>query len=473
MSGVSATWVIDRPATGAFAALSGDANPLHLDPVLARRSVYGRCAVHGIHLLLRALESCRREGEADLQSIVDLRARFFRPAFHDTPLIAECSGDGALDEVRILDESGALLAAVTVVLEPAPRADEEVAAGRPKIGFARPMRPPEAKGFAEEIPLMLDRALTDQLFPRALGRFRTVQIAELLAATRVIGMECPGLYSTLTAIQLGKADLAKRPASVASFRAVHLHAPTGRTRIAMEGPTLAGEIEAFFRPREVAQPSFEEVFASVGEPNMKERRVLVVGGSRGLGELAAKVFAARGARVVISYRLGEADAEKVRAEIVAGGGLCEAIRLDVGTPSASWRLPEGFVPTDLLYFATPHIGAPGASFEAARFRAFSAVYVEGLVSVVEFLSRQGAAPLRVFYPSTEFIDSGDGAAEYVAAKVAGESVARWLGTRPGVVVHCVRLPALATDETATFLGRTYQESLPTLLDAFDEAGDAQ
>ena len=39
-----------------FAKLSGDYNPLHLDPVLARRLLFGRQVVHGLHALLWSLD---------------------------------------------------------------------------------------------------------------------------------------------------------------------------------------------------------------------------------------------------------------------------------------------------------------------------------------------------------------------------------------------------------------------------------
>ena len=40
----------------AFAKLSGDHNPLHLDPLLARRLLFGRQVVHGLHALLWSLD---------------------------------------------------------------------------------------------------------------------------------------------------------------------------------------------------------------------------------------------------------------------------------------------------------------------------------------------------------------------------------------------------------------------------------
>lgn len=39
-----------------FASLSGDWNPIHVDPVFARRTIYGQ-VVHGMHIVLVALNA--------------------------------------------------------------------------------------------------------------------------------------------------------------------------------------------------------------------------------------------------------------------------------------------------------------------------------------------------------------------------------------------------------------------------------
>ena len=40
-----------------FAKFSGDFNPIHVDPIFARRTISGQCVVHGIHGLMWALDS--------------------------------------------------------------------------------------------------------------------------------------------------------------------------------------------------------------------------------------------------------------------------------------------------------------------------------------------------------------------------------------------------------------------------------
>ena len=39
-----------------FSRLSGDYNPLHIDPVLSRRLLFGQTVVHGIHAFLWGIE---------------------------------------------------------------------------------------------------------------------------------------------------------------------------------------------------------------------------------------------------------------------------------------------------------------------------------------------------------------------------------------------------------------------------------
>lgn len=56
---------------------------------------------------------------------------------------------------------------------------------------------------------------------------------------------------------------------------------------------------------------------------------LITGGSRGLGENAARALARRGVAVVLTYRSSREDAEAVVTEIEADGGQAQALPLDV------------------------------------------------------------------------------------------------------------------------------------------------
>lgn len=63
----------------AFARLSGDYNPLHVDNVVARRQLFGEVVVHGVHTLLWAVEQWVRISNAEVVRFENLRAIFRRP----------------------------------------------------------------------------------------------------------------------------------------------------------------------------------------------------------------------------------------------------------------------------------------------------------------------------------------------------------------------------------------------------------
>jgi NAD(P)-dependent dehydrogenase (short-subunit alcohol dehydrogenase family) len=62
--------------------------------------------------------------------------------------------------------------------------------------------------------------------------------------------------------------------------------------------------------------------------------VLVIGGSGGIGAAAARMLAARGDDVAITYRTGEDRARSVVAEVEAAGRRGSAHRLDLADPEA-------------------------------------------------------------------------------------------------------------------------------------------
>ena len=63
--------------------------------------------------------------------------------------------------------------------------------------------------------------------------------------------------------------------------------------------------------------------------NLKDKKVLITGSSRGIGAEIAKKMAALGAEVIINYANSQARAEEVKKEIEAAGGAAHLLQADV------------------------------------------------------------------------------------------------------------------------------------------------
>lgn len=463
---------IDLADSHRFAELSGDFNPLHLDPVHARRLIFGNAVPHGIHLLLLALDRALEDVSANT-GLRSLKATFAMPPIHKEPI--EILAEGGAAGLRLVARQNyAVLQTITVrFAASAERSPPELENGLFKPAAADILSLDAAAAARGTLSLRLAPNLAAAMFPVLLRKLPHWQTALLLATTRIVGMKCPGLHSIFAALELNLAGTGPTAIDYAVHRAEPRLNLLG---INLSAEDISGRVTALMRPPPTVQPSAAELRSLVREDEFIGRRILVIGGSRGLGELAAKIFSLGGAEVWLSYARGANDARNVVAEIRELGGNASAFRLDITELPERGPLiglPAGYRPTHVYLFATPPIRlVRGRDWDPKLFTTYCRFYVDGVAALMErVVSAPGATePLHLFYPSTAFIDRPPpGAAEYVAAKAAGEALCKSLAAlRAYLSIRCPRLPPLQTDQTSSLMaaGGKPADPVPILLAEF-------
>ncbi|MFN7141491.1 MAG: SDR family NAD(P)-dependent oxidoreductase, partial [Limisphaerales bacterium] len=97
-----------------------------------------------------------------------------------------------------------------------------------------------------------------------------------------------------------------------------------------DGRVLAsGKIHARVNAPPSRMLSMQELAASELDLGLRGKVVLITGGSRGIGETTAKLFALHGAKVVINYLQSQTEAERIVCEISQHGGDAMAVQADV------------------------------------------------------------------------------------------------------------------------------------------------
>ena len=455
---ISDTRVFDQRLQDAFADLSCDYNPKHVDPARARTMFFGRQVVHGLHLVLRSLDLIA--GATDMTVLESVSCTFAQACEPGRPVTisARCDGRKATVEVRTLDARAARFVFLfrDQAPAPAPRVFDRALA-RPAV---RTLEAAEIEGQAGSVPLTLDAERLAALFPNLSAKGDPGQVAVLLAATRLVGMECPGLYSIFTGLKLQfDGDVT---ASALNWAVSYWNADLRLMKIKVEAPGVSGAIEAILHPADVTQPSAADVARHLLPDEFAGQHALVVGGSRGLGETVAKIVAMGGGRATITYHSAAEEARRVKAEIEAAGARCEVLRYDV-LEAAAPTAPAGPF-TQIYYFATPRIRPDAASDDSVRAE-YRGVYCDGQARLLDAFQAAVATDAVLYYPSTIFAEQPDAGFEaYAGAKRDGEASAREAASASGLRALVQRLPRLRTGQSSALMGDEALETLPVMLD---------
>jgi NADP-dependent 3-hydroxy acid dehydrogenase YdfG len=325
----------------------------------------------------------------------------------------------------------------------------------------------EVAAASGNLSLYFDTEYAARFFPNLVRLLPPIQLAALLATTRLVGMECPGRHSIYSGLNL-TFESTSTAVSELNYQVTNFNKRLALLLMDVEGPGMKGQIKAFYRPQPQGQAAFTEARLEVGSEEFSTQRALIIGGSRGLGEVAAKLLAAGGAEVVITYFRGQQDAQRIVEEIVSHGAKAACMRLNVLEPSQGLlkRVANHSKPLYLYYFATPPIfGAAKGKFSTDRFATFAEYYVAGFLRAVQILVDPSANLQKIFYPSSLAIeelplDMG----EYAAAKMAAELLCDFLQkAHPGLTIHKPRLPRIATDQTVSLLPVENQDPVSVLL----------
>ena len=210
--------------------------------------------------------------------------------------------------------------------------------------------------------------------------------------------------------------------------------------------------------------------------DLRGRRALVTGGSRGIGAATVRLLARCGADVVVGYRARAADAERVADEARALGVRAAAVGADLSTREGCERFVEdgaaalGGVELVVLNAGVwPADDVPVADMDDARWRRTMAENVDSMFWLARASARRLGEGGRIVMVSSTAGQRGEAFhADYAASKGAMISFVKSLAVElapRGVAVNCVAPGWVDTEMTADAMGAGGRERIAAAIPA--------
>ena len=224
-----------------FAKFSGDFNPIHVDPILARRTISGECIVHGINGLMYAIECLVKFNG---MTCTNFEARFIKAI--RLGLAINVFWDVKNNKLSIISEEG-IHTTIYIQLGFLPKKNS----AESKIYSDKPLKVPRNLSLKEcsqisqeDFVFRGDIVVGELIFPYLFETYGNLFASELGACSEIVGMQTPGLNSLFLKLRcfvtLGSSDC--------NYRLVSCNLIFGILKILFSGRCLKSEIEVLYRP---------------------------------------------------------------------------------------------------------------------------------------------------------------------------------------------------------------------------------
>jgi len=451
-----------------FAKLSCDFNYTHVDPISARRSIHQVQVVHGVNLLLTALNYYFKK--TNIIKFKKIKCIFMHP------VIINKTVDFILEErkenisIQITDS------AKTYSIITLSKDNVTLREKLPKHNIYYNKINKINKNYINKNFIKINKK--NRYYKINLYNFKSsssynnlkkylsnVQIKEILSLSYFVGMVCPGYNSILSSIDINfDNQIFKNENINFSLKKFDKRVNLLKTYFSNR---IFGIINSFTYSGQVKQPSISKIKKFIYKKEFSKINTLIVGGSRGIGELTAKILVLGGANTTITYYQGIKEAKKLKENIkFETGQICKIKKLNVISKDFIDEIKNCLNKDFIFYYPTPQIlSTKNEKFSGEKFKYYYKFYVKQFTILCNFIEKYSDKQIIIFYPSTIFVlNESNNFKEYVKAKSIAENKIKEINKNfKNVKIISHRLPQLNTDQTSRVINTSKNDNIKVMV----------
>ena len=450
----------------AFAQISKDFNNIHVNSQASRKLIYGNQLVHGVNILISSLIFLSKK-KIKLKNI---SCTFYRPVFLGQKIdffLEKKYGENYslfIKTKKILN---------CVILININLIKDEIINKRSfkanKIEKTSQKKINNFKGKINSRNRFYKINISNFSLPNHFSKLKLLlskdQIREILSISYFAGMICPGEFSLLSKIQITVNKNILYRNKYIKFFIQKFDKRINRYEIKFLN-NISGKIYAF--QYILTEPEKIKNLKKINKKKfLKNKYSMIIGGSRGLGEVTSKLLAIAGSNVIISYNQGKKESELIRSEILKNlKSNCKLIKINILKDDIKQKLKEVIKCDYFFYFATPKIEKTNQNkFDKSLYKKYLEFYDTKFRKLCITLNRLSKKKVKVFYPSTVFISlNNNNFKEYVAAKKVAEKNIKTLNKSLNKVkIFSYRLPIMKTNQNINIISKVKNKNAQILL----------
>jgi len=411
-----------------FSKISDDYNDIHLNDFAAKKLIYGQQIVHGVNILLTALNFFFKYDNFFLLKRLD--CNFLKPVFLNEKIFFYLKRK--FNKSYLSVETQNTICCVIFINNSTTINYSKDFNFNKKIFFKK-------KKFSLNKYLYLKKRINFNI------------LKEILSISYLVGMLYPGKYSLLSSITIDNLhnNYKKKNCSylIKKFKKI------GKYEILLNGNTKS-HITAFSYTIH-HQLNISNLKKIVKKKFLYNKKTLIIGASSGLGETTAKLMALVGSDLFLTYNNEIKNIYKIKKDINRSTSVnCKILKVNILKKNFLNKIKNINDIDYIFYFATPKILQTSYNkFNYDLYRMYKSYYVDQFYKFCFLISKKTKKKVKVFYPSTIFLNYKNRLYnEYILAKKQAEKKYPLFKKKiKNIKIFFYKLPEMTTNQNIRVL----------------------